>query len=133
MDDRLLVSLKFNCGPLMMRHLEDPTVVEIMLNPDGKLWVERYGEAMECVGELPVAQGKTILSLVANALGCTVDERRPLSKAFFPWTGAVSRVFFPDCRPRSLFFPAQEGCAHYPAFGLCEKRRHVPGGDPDSS
>ena len=95
MDDRLLVSLKFNCGPLMMKHLEDPNVVEIMLNPDGKLWVERYGAAMECVGELPVAQGKTILSLVANALGCTVDERRPIVEGVFPLDGSRFEGVFP--------------------------------------
>lgn len=95
MDDRLLVTLRFNCGPLMMRHLEDPNVVEIMLNPDGRLWVERYGEAMECVGSLPVAQGKTILSLVANALGCTVDERRPILEGVFPLDGSRFEGVFP--------------------------------------
>ncbi|HIX40210.1 MAG TPA: P-type conjugative transfer ATPase TrbB [Candidatus Desulfovibrio intestinigallinarum] len=94
-DDRLLDSLKFNCGPLMMKHLEDPNVVEIMLNPDGRLWIERYGEAMECVGDLPVAQGKAILSLVANALGCTVDERRPIVEGVFPLDGSRFEGVFP--------------------------------------
>tara|TARA_B100000678_G_scaffold254326_1_gene231377 strand:- start:1399 stop:1536 length:138 start_codon:yes stop_codon:yes gene_type:complete len=29
-----------------MAALKDPTVIEIMLNPDGTLWVERLGEPM---------------------------------------------------------------------------------------
>ena len=94
-DDRLLDSLRFNCGAIMMRHLEDPNVVEIMLNPDGKLWVERYGAAMEYVGEMSIAQGKTILSLVANALGCTVDERRPIVEGVFPLDGSRFEGVFP--------------------------------------
>ncbi|MCI7569185.1 MAG: P-type conjugative transfer ATPase TrbB [Desulfovibrio sp.] len=79
----------------MMRHLEDPNVVEIMLNPDGKLWVERYGAAMEYVGDMSIAQGKTILSLVANALGCTVDERRPIVEGVFPLDGSRFEGVFP--------------------------------------
>lgn len=104
MDDRLLTSLRFNCGPLMMAHLEDPGVVEIMLNPDGKLWVERYGEAAECVGTLPIAQGKTILSLVANALDCTVDERHPIIEGVFPLDGSrFEGVFPPIVSPGASF------------------------------
>ena len=32
--------------------LEDPSVVEIMLNPDGRLFVERRGQGIESIGEL---------------------------------------------------------------------------------
>jgi len=26
-------------GPAMARFLEDPTIIEVMLNPDGRLWI----------------------------------------------------------------------------------------------
>ena len=28
-------------GPAIARYLEDPSIVEVMLNPDGRLWVDR--------------------------------------------------------------------------------------------
>ena len=31
--------LRTALGPLIVAHLEDPGVVEIMLNPDGRLWI----------------------------------------------------------------------------------------------
>ena len=33
--------------------LEDPAVVEVMLNPDGRLWVDRLSEGLADTGEEP--------------------------------------------------------------------------------
>ena len=33
-------------GDEIVAALEDPSVVEIMINPDGRLWVERHGSEM---------------------------------------------------------------------------------------
>ena len=43
-DPRLLEGLRHSCGPLFMDALENPDVIEIMLNPDGSLWIEKYGQ-----------------------------------------------------------------------------------------
>jgi type IV secretion system protein VirB11 len=40
----------------MIEALNDPKTVEIMLNADGKLWQERLGEKMQCIGVMRVAQ-----------------------------------------------------------------------------
>ena len=95
MDDRLLESLEYNCGPLIMEALRDETVIEIMLNPDGKLWIERYGQEQKCIGELPLAQGKQILSLVASALDITVDAHHPVVEGSFPLDGSRFEGTFP--------------------------------------
>jgi len=31
--------LRSALGPAIARYLEDPSIVEVMLNPDGRLWV----------------------------------------------------------------------------------------------
>lgn len=95
MDDRLLESLEYNCGPLIMEALRDETVIEIMLNPDGKLWIERYGQEQECIGELSLAQSKQILSLVASALDITVDALHPVVEGSFPLDGSRFEGTFP--------------------------------------
>ena len=95
MDDRLLESLEYNCGPLIMEPLRDPGVIEIMLNPDGAVWIERYAQDQERIGELPLAQGKLILSLVASALNVTVDARHPVVEGSFPLDGSRFEGAFP--------------------------------------
>lgn len=94
-DNRLLESLEYNCGPLIMQPLRDPGVVEIMLNPDGRLWIERYGEEQECVGEIAPMQGRLILSLVASALEMTVDAKHPVVEGSFPLDGSRFEGAFP--------------------------------------
>ncbi len=94
-DARTLESLEYNCGPLIMDALRDPSVIEIMLNPDGRLWIERYGQEQECTGELPLTQGLLILSLTASALNITVDALHPVVEGSFPLDGSRFKGTFP--------------------------------------
>lgn len=87
--DTLLRSLATQCGSEMMDAINDPEVLEIMLNPDGKLWVERYGRNHEPLCELSYSRGETILSLVASAQGLPLNKYNPiLDKCEFPLLGA---------------------------------------------
>ena len=95
MDERLLQSLKYNCGELVMNALHDDCCIEIMLNPDGKLWIERYGEDQTCIGEIPQEQGKLILSLVASALDITVSDKHPVVEGAFPLDGSRFEGTYP--------------------------------------
>ena len=94
-DVRLADSLAFNCGPVIMNAVRDPDVLEIMLNPDGKIWIEKYGKDQECVGELPIAQSKVLLSLVASALDLVVDAQNPVVEGSFPLDGSRFEGTFP--------------------------------------
>ena len=38
--------LRTALGPAIARLLEDPAVVEVMLNPDGRLWIDRLSEGL---------------------------------------------------------------------------------------
>ena len=77
-DPRLLAGLRHSCGPVFMDALENPEVIEIMLNPDGTLWIEKYGQDHECVSTIEPAKGRLILSQVASGLNLTVNERNPI-------------------------------------------------------
>ena len=93
--ERLLKSLEHNCGPVIMDAVRDPAVIEIMLNPDGKIWTEKYGEDQKCVGELSQAQSRLILSLVASALDETVSARSPVVEGLFPRDGSRFEGTYP--------------------------------------
>ena len=58
--------LRTALGPAIARFLEDPKVVEVMLNPDGRLWIYRLCEGLSDTGErLSPADGERIVRLVA--------------------------------------------------------------------
>jgi P-type conjugative transfer ATPase TrbB len=68
--------------------LEDPAVVEVMLNPDGRLWVDRLSEGLADTGEeLSAADGERIVRLVAHHVGAEVHAGSPRVSAELPGTG----------------------------------------------
>ena len=94
-DPRLLDGLRHSCGPVIMNALEDPDVIEIMLNPDGSLWIEKYGQEHEPIGMISVAQSRLILSQVASGLDLTVNEKNPIVEGEFPLDGSRFEGTFP--------------------------------------
>jgi type IV secretion system protein VirB11 len=68
--------------------LEDPAVVEVMLNPDGRLWVDRLSAGLADTGErLSAADGERIVRLVAHHVGAEVHAAAPRVSAELPGTG----------------------------------------------
>src|SRR3546814_4714104 len=75
------------CPPIAS-WLADPSIVEVMLNPDGRLWVDRLGEGLADTGErLSPADGERIIRLVAHHVGVDVHARNPRVSAELPETG----------------------------------------------
>src|SRR5258708_14454264 len=73
--DRRIQMLRTAMGPLIAAALEDPDVVEIMLNPDRTLWVDRLSTGRAPMGvELSEADGERIIRLVA---GKTIPPQPP--------------------------------------------------------
>ncbi|MGE4194646.1 MAG: P-type conjugative transfer ATPase TrbB [Pseudodesulfovibrio sp.] len=86
--NRLQASLTHNLGPTIMAALDDPDVIEIMVNPDQTLWIEKLGQDMALCGTLPPAQSRLIISLVASALETTITEDRPIVEGELPLDGS---------------------------------------------
>ena len=42
--------LRTALGPAIAGYLEDPSIVEVMLNPDGRLWIDRLSGGLEDTG-----------------------------------------------------------------------------------
>ena len=80
--------LKTALGPDVTGWLEDPSVVEVMLNPDGRLWVDRLSIGLADTGErLSPADGERIVRLVAHHVGAEVHPGAPRVSAELPGTG----------------------------------------------
>ncbi|MGD9846492.1 P-type conjugative transfer ATPase TrbB [Pseudorhodoplanes sp.] len=80
--------LRTALGPDISAFLEDPAVVEVMLNPDGRLWIDRLFEGLSETGAtLMPADGERIIRLVAHHVGAEVHSGAPRVSAELPGTG----------------------------------------------
>jgi len=84
---RLIRKLRDALGESICEALEDSDVVEVMLNPDGHLFVERLGEGIEAIGELAPGAAEIIIGSVAHALQTEADEDRPIISGELPIGG----------------------------------------------
>lgn len=80
--------LRTALGPAIARFLEDPSVAEVMLNPDGRLWIDRLSSGLVDTGEiLSAPDGERIIRLVAHHVGAEVHAGAPRVSAELPETG----------------------------------------------
>jgi type IV secretion system protein TrbB len=80
--------LRTALGSSIAGFLDDPTVVEVMLNPDGRLWLDRLSGGLEDTGaRLSPADGERIVRLVAHHVGAEVHPGSPRVSAELPETG----------------------------------------------
>ncbi len=116
--------LRTALGPLLLARLEDPGVAEVMLNPDGRVWVDRFEGGLADTGlVLPVADGERILRLVAHHVGAEIHAGRPRLSAELPGSGERFEGLMPPLaagpmfalrKPASRVFPL----ADYVAAGV---------------
>jgi P-type conjugative transfer ATPase TrbB len=80
--------LRTALGPAIAAFLDDPMTVEVMLNPDGRLWVDRLSEGLADSGKtFSAADGERIVRLVAHHVGVEVHSLSPRVSAELPETG----------------------------------------------
>lgn len=75
-------------GPDIAAALADPSVIEIMVNPDGRLWLDRHGDGRTFSGAiLAAADVERVIRLVASQAGRDVTPAAPLVSAELPGSG----------------------------------------------
>ena len=80
--------LRTALGPAIAGYLDDPSIVEVMLNPDGKLWIDRLAGGMEDTGtRIAPADAERIVRLVAHHVGAEVHPGSPRVSAELPGSG----------------------------------------------
>jgi P-type conjugative transfer ATPase TrbB len=80
--------LRTALGPEIAAWLADPSAVEVMLNPDGRLWVDRLQGGLSDTGaHLSAFDGERIIRLVAHHVGAEVHPAAPRLSAELPETG----------------------------------------------
>jgi P-type conjugative transfer ATPase TrbB len=77
--------LRTALGPDISEWLGDTSIIEVMLNPDGRLWIDRLGQGISDSGvSLGAAEGERIVRLVGHHVGAEVHPRSPRVSAELP-------------------------------------------------
>ncbi|MBY3123057.1 P-type conjugative transfer ATPase TrbB [Rhizobium laguerreae] len=84
---RLVRKLQEALGDQLCVALDDANVVEIMLNPDGKLFIERLGHGVTPAGQMSSAAAEMVIGTVAHALQSEVDTEQPIISGELPIGG----------------------------------------------
>jgi type IV secretion system protein VirB11 len=83
--DRRRAMLRTAMGPAIADVLADPRVIEVMINPDGVLRIDRLGEGRVDTGtRLEPAQVERIIRLVASHARSEVHADKPIVSAELP-------------------------------------------------
>ena len=109
-------SLRAHMGQLVNSALEDPMTCEVMLNPDGRIWQERFGEPMKCIGTMRSGDAEVAFRTLASLLGKTLSYDQPQLDGEYPggfrFSGAlppiVSAPAFTIRKPASRVFTLDE-------------------------
>jgi len=83
--DRRRAMLRTAMGPAIAAALADPSVIEVMVNPDGSLRLDRLGEGRTNTGmRLDAAEVERIIRLVASHVRVEVHPNNPVVSAELP-------------------------------------------------
>ena len=121
--------LRTALGPAIATFPQDSSVVEVMLNPDGRLWIDRLKGGLEDTGErLSPADGERIVRLVAHHVGTEVHPGSPRVSAELPETGERFEGLIPPVVAAPTFAIRKPAVAvftldDYVAAGIMQSRQ----------
>lgn len=101
--ERAKKKLERDMGVDLLAALNDPKTVEVMLNADGRLWQERLGERMHCIGTMRIAQAQAIIETVAGFHGKEVTRQKPILEGELPLDGSRFAGQLPPIVPAPCF------------------------------
>jgi type IV secretion system protein TrbB len=86
--ERACRKLERDLGPDLMALLRDPATQDVLVNPDGQVWIERHGSPMEWVAALSASRRQAVIETVAGFHGLQIDLKNPTIDAELPIDGS---------------------------------------------
>lgn len=101
---RKLEALRHALGPVVLAALEEPAVVEIMANPDGRIVLDRSGEGRRDTGSSLSAEARErAVRLIADYMGESVARETPHLAGVLPGTGERFQGLMPPLVAQAAF------------------------------
>src|SRR5439155_806681 len=103
-EQRLQEKLRREAGPVVLAALRDPDITEVMLNPDGSLWVESQRDGMRDTGaRMSGIQAENLIGTVASMLGTVVNAGSPIVEGELPLDGNRFEGILPPVSTAPVF------------------------------
>lgn len=93
--DRIKDKLRREAGTFIEDALADERAIEILLNPDGWLWIERLGEPMIKATQIEPSAAENLISTVASYQGGVINRDSPILECEFPLDGSRFEAILP--------------------------------------
>ncbi len=127
---RLRSKLASEMGPVILDALHDPAVIEVLLNADGVLWVERLGCPMQPAGEMSPVNALSLLGTIASSLGRTITSDNPVLEGELITDGSRVEGIIPPITAAPSFVIRKRAIAvyslaQYEAEGTMTARQHA--------
>lgn len=110
---RLDEKVRREFGELVMGALADDRTEDVVLNPDGHLWVNRQGNGWVRIGELSATQALSAMGTIAAQHKLAINRERPILETELPVDGSRFEAIVPPVstgpifairqRPRKIF------------------------------
>ena len=101
---RLSEKLRRELGPVVLKALSDPDVIEIILNPDGRIWIESHTAGMsQTDASMQPSQAENLIGTVAAALNAVANPQNPIVEGELPLTGSRFEGLLPPIAPSPCF------------------------------
>ena len=100
---RNLNKLRREMGETIKKAMDDPSIIEIMLNPDGKVWIDKIGSGMEFLCEMSPVQALQMLGTIAHMLGTVINYHNPKVEGELPGDGSRVEGVIQPVVPNPVF------------------------------
>ena len=101
---RLSEKLRRELGPVVLKALFDPNVIEILLNADGRIWIESYNSGMSATeASMTPTQAENLIGTVAASLNAVANPQNPIVEGELPLTGSRFQGLLPPIAQSPCF------------------------------
>lgn len=132
----LTKKLRHELGEQICAYLDDPAVIEIMLNDTdekanrGELWVEKLGAEMEMFGYMSFSQSDNLIRTIASSLGLQFTRDFPIVECELPFDGSRFEGVGPPVTTKPVFSIRKRAIAvftldDYVREGIMTKRQKL--------
>jgi P-type conjugative transfer ATPase TrbB len=108
--NRYLTMIRTAFGPEILKFMEDDQIIEIMLNPDGKLWIEKLSEGTQFTGTIIAPeQSENMIKLVASFKNNIANQTHPMLSTELPLSSARFQGWLPPIVSQPCFTIRKHG------------------------
>ncbi|NQY75306.1 MAG: P-type conjugative transfer ATPase TrbB [Candidatus Margulisbacteria bacterium] len=90
-------------GNPIISALNDPQIIEIMLNSDGNIWVDSFDNGMSVVGQMSPPQSLSMMATIATSLHTTITRDNPILEGELPIDGSRFQGLIPPVVSNPVF------------------------------